>query len=64
MMHPAAGQVLLVAVAAVMLLLLLILRTRRASRLWLRVFPRFLRERLDPFFRATAKSPSPCPESR
>jgi hypothetical protein len=50
MMHPSAGQVLLLVIAAVMLAPLLILQTRRASRLWLRVSPRFLRARLDPFF--------------
>jgi len=49
-MHPAAGQVLLVVVAAVMLPLLLILQTRPASRLWLRVFPHYLRNRLNPYF--------------
>jgi hypothetical protein len=49
MMHPSAAQVLIFVVAAVMLVLLLILQTRRASRLWLRVFPRVLRNRLSPY---------------
>ena len=49
-MNPSTDQAPIAVVAAVMLLVLLVLQTRWASRLWLRAFPRILRNRLSPYF--------------